>query len=226
MHADVLTASTLEEGRANRLSGRNVIMLTIVVTSLLTVLAGIAMIAAPWVSFHRYHLEELIPNVATLAILRWGPWGAASTATFFVTAIEHNRALFVGLPARNEVADNSRVRGILYRRFGLAAVFAAVVPVLYGPVTALAFASSMVTAKVCLGLRPSTFFELVEAGDAPHGVLLALLFGCVPAGWSLLGMRLTRASHRGIAFKLLMTWFVMLGFSFGVRLVLGLLGDE
>lgn len=200
-------------------------MLTAAVTSLLIVVAGVTIIVHPWVVFQRFHAEALIPQVATLAILRdWGPWGAAVTASFFVTAIEHNRGRLVVPPASDERTAKSPIEAILHSRAGFVGMIFAATPLLYAPVSALALASSMVTANLCLGQRPGTFFELVDAGDFLHGVLLALLFGCVPAGWSLFGTPLTRTLHRGIAFKLWMTWFVMLGVSLVGQLAVGLVG--
>jgi hypothetical protein len=194
---------------------RRPVVVASLVCVVLVVLAGVAMVAEPWFVLRRFGGEEYIPAVVSLEIARfWGAWGAAVVVSLHVTAVLHGE--FAAVPSHP-------AGGPARYRFALLA--AAAVPALFAPVCMLALGSSMFVAKVCLGIRPSTFFEIVELRDVLRGALLSLLFGLVPAAWSRLGARFARSQHRGLAFKLLMTWVAMLGISFLGSLAVALLGN-
>ncbi len=183
------------------------VVVTAIVSVILVVIAGVAMVCQAWFGLRRFGGFEYIPRMVWLEIARaWGAGGAALAASFQVTALQH--------------ADSRLLRN----RYRFAMLAAVAVPVLYTPVCALALGSSMIVAKAFLGLPPRSFFEVLEKGDVLHGAFLAVVFGCVPAVWSLFGTRLTRSRHRRLAFKLFVTWLAMLGVSFLVGVTIGL-GD-
>lgn len=183
------------------------VVIASVTSAVLVLVAATAMLGQAWYGFRRFGSGDLAARAVGLEIVRaWGAWGAAVAASLHVTAMHHG-----GL-------------AIARRRVRFAVLAAVAVPMLYGPVCALALAAAMAEARAVLGLRPASFFAMLEADDLLHGLLAATALGCVPAAWSLLGARSSRSQARGLASKLFATWLVMLGVSFAGAAARGCVG--
>jgi hypothetical protein len=155
------------------------------------VLASIIILFTTRYGFRHFGTESLAARAVGLHLVAWAASGATLVSAMHVTALQH-----VGW---------ERVR-----RGRLAVGAACAVPILYLPISALAFASAIVAARIAgLDVASAEFITILEAGDLLRGMILSALLGIVVACWSLWGTKLTRSSSWGLAAKLVGTWLAM-----------------
>jgi ABC-type transporter Mla maintaining outer membrane lipid asymmetry permease subunit MlaE len=169
----------------------------------LVLVAGAAMVVQAGFALRRFGGQDYVPRVVSLQVARtWGAWAATIATCLVVTAVLHETILR---------AKDDREPPPAH----LALLSAVAVPLLYVPVSLLALGGAFVTARVHLdvAVAPRDFVEAIEAGDVLNGSLYALALAALPALWARFGSKVLRLTSRGLGFRLLMTWLVLLGLS-------------
>lgn len=172
---------------------------------LLATITGVAIGVQTWLVFRRFSVE-LAPSVAALEIVRGGLGAGivALVACLFVTSLVHART------------DHRRVPRLRWTQ--LALLSAAAVALLQLPTTALALGASLSTMRL-LGTSLTSWRRMLEWNDVNVGALVGLAIAVVPLAWTPLADAWMTSPRRGLAFKLFVTWLVLVAPTVCVKLV-------
>lgn len=182
------------------------------VSLILLAIAGVMLVADAWFVARRYSAANLIPwSIGFQVIRERGASAAALVTSLHITAILHRRAPTAHLTS--------------LRRFRTAILAGFSVPIAYVPVCAVILGTAMLSARVSMGLAPREFVHLLDARDWKYGFMSAIALGLIPALWSVIGGSVL-PKRRGLAFKLLITWFVAMAFSAVVKSLFSVIGCD
>jgi hypothetical protein len=164
---------------------------------LLPVVTGAARGLNTWYGFRRFAVD-LAPAVTTLAIVRGGEGAGAVAlvACLLVTALVH--------------ASSDRSRAARTKWTRIAGLAAAGTTLLTFPATIVALSSALLTLRLVAG-STAGWLRWIDKGDLATCGLVALLAGVVPLTWTPIARATLSSARRGLAYKMLVTWVVLVG---------------